>query len=181
MAARVRLEPPTPADRREFIDLVDVSFELHRPWTFPPNDAGGYRRLLERNEREDFQLRLLRRNEDDAIVGMFELSGIVRGFFQSAYLGYWVGAPYARQGYMTDGMQAVLRYAFGDLKLHRVEANIQPDNAASIALAKRTGFQREGYSPRYLKIGGRWRDHERWAVLAEDARMGSKARRFTGR
>jgi ribosomal-protein-alanine N-acetyltransferase len=169
-APRVRLEPPTPADRREFIDLVDASYELHRPWTFPPNDAAGFRRLLERNARDDFQMSLLRRAHDGAIVGMFELSGITRGFFQSAYLGYWVGAPYARRGYMSEGMGLVFRYAFGKLKLHRLEANIQPENGASIALAKRTGFKREGYSPRYLKIGGRWRDHERWAILAEQWR-----------
>jgi ribosomal-protein-alanine N-acetyltransferase len=175
MAGRLRLEPPTHADRREFIDLVELSYDLHRPWTFPPADAAGYRRLLERNERDDFQLLLVRRG-DEAIVGMFELSGIVRGFFQNAYLGYWVGAPYARQGYMTEGMRLLFRYAFGHLKLHRLEANIQPDNRASIALARRTGFRREGFSPRYLKIGGRWRDHERWAILAEDARMGHKGR-----
>jgi ribosomal-protein-alanine N-acetyltransferase len=180
MARRLRVEPPTHADRREFIDLVELSYDLHRPWTFPPADAAGYRRLLERNERDDFQLLLLRRG-DDVIVGMFELSGIVRGFFQNAYLGYWVGAPYARQGYMTEGMRLLFRYAFGDLKLHRLEANIQPDNRASIALARRTGFRREGFSPRYLKIGGRWRDHERWAILAEDARMGHKGRHLRRR
>jgi ribosomal-protein-alanine N-acetyltransferase len=77
---------------------------------------------------------------------------------------------------MTEGMRLLFRYAFGDLKLHRLEANIQPENRASIALARRTGFRREGFSPRYLKIGGRWRDHERWAILAEDARMGHKGR-----
>ena len=170
MAARLRLAPPTDADRREFVRLVEDSYDLHRPWTFPPADAAGYRRLLERNEREDFDLSLLRRADDDAIVGMFELSGIVRLFFQNAYLGYWVGAPYAGRGYMTAGMRLLFRHAFGELKLHRLEANIQPQNHRSIALAKRSGFRREGYSPRYLKIGGRWRDHERWAILAEDLR-----------
>jgi ribosomal-protein-alanine N-acetyltransferase len=173
---RVRLDPPTQADRREFIALVEASAELHRPWTFPPNDAAGFRRLLERNRSDDFKLHLLRRNDDERIVGMFELSGITRGFFLSAYLGYWVGGPYSGHGYMTEGMRLLLRYAFGDLKLHRVEANIQPANQASLALVRRSGFNREGFSPRYLKIGGRWRDHERWAILAEDARMGHQGR-----
>jgi [ribosomal protein S5]-alanine N-acetyltransferase len=87
------------------------------------------------------------------------------------YLGYWVGAPFEGQGYMREGLALALRRAFGALKLHRVEANIQPENARSIALVKRAGFRREGYSERYLKIAGRWRDHERWAMTVEDYRM----------
>jgi len=168
--AAVRLETPRAADQGEFIELVEASTDLHRPWTYPPNDGPGYRGLLERNRSQDFDFRLVRRTDDDAIVGIFELSGIVRGFFQSAYLGYWVGAPYARNGYMSEGMRHLLRHAFSELRLHRVEANIQPGNTASRKLARRAGFRREGFSPRYLKIAGRWRDHERWAILAEDVR-----------
>ena len=102
---------------------------------------------------------------------------IVRRGFQSAYLGYAVGKPFAGQGYMRDGLELVLRHAFTTLRLHRIEANIQPANASSLALAKGAGFRREGFSPRYLKIGGRWRDHERWAILAEEwrARAGTAA------
>ena len=181
MGARVRLESPGPADRSEFLELVDASHDLHRPWTYPPADASSYRRLLERNRAENFFALLLRRNEDDAIVGIFELSEIVRGSFQNAYLGYWVGAPYAGQGYMREGMGLALRFAFGELRLHRVEANIQPGNKRSLALAQGAGFKREGFSPRYLKIGGRWRDHERWAILADDGRAGVKGGRFRRR
>ena len=89
---------------------------------------------------------------------------------RSAYLGYFALEPYAGQGYMGEGLRLVLRHAFGPLGLHRLEANIQPGNAASIGLVKAAGFRREGLSPRYLKIAGRWRDHERWAILAEDLR-----------
>ena len=170
MAARVRLTDPTLGDRREFIDLVEASVDLHRPWTYPPADASSYRRLLERNRADNFFALLARRTEDDAIVGLFELSDVIRGSFQNAYLGYWVGGPYAGQGYMREGMQLALRFAFNELRLHRVEANIQPGNKKSLALAKRSGFRREGFSPRYLKIGGRWRDHIRFALLAEDWR-----------
>lgn len=177
----MRLELPAPADRREFLELVDASVDQHRPWTYPPTDAPSYRRLLERNDGDDFFALLLRRTEDNAIAGIFELSGVARGFFQNAYLGYWVGAPFAGQGYMAEGMQHVLGFAFRDLKLHRVEANIQPGNTRSLALAKRAGFRREGFSPRYLKIGGRWRDHERWAILSDDARLGHKAGRLRRR
>src|SRR3954453_8081865 len=176
-AARVRLAKPEPADRREVLDLVEARVELHRPWTYPPADAASYRRLLERNRSDDFYALLARRTEDDRIVGLFELSSVVRGTFQNAYLGYWAGAPYAGQGYMREGMQLTLRFAFGDLKLHRVEANIQPANKRSLALARAAGFRREGFSPRYLKIGGRWRDHERWAILADEKQMGNRSRR----
>ena len=87
---------------------------------------------------------------------------------QNAYLGYYVGALHARRGYMTEALQLMLRYAFVKLRLHRLEANIQPRNVASIALVKRAGFRQEGFSRRYLKVCGRWRDHERWAIIAED-------------
>lgn len=113
-----------------------------------------------------------RRRADDAILGAVEVSQIVLGAFRSAYLGYQLGAPYVRQGYMSEALALVLAYGFGPLGLHRLEANVRPENAASIALVRRLGFTREGYSRRYLKVGGRWRDHERWAILAEDWRGG---------
>ncbi len=103
---------------------------------------------------------------------MMNFNEIVRGLFQSAYMGYWIGEPFARQGYMGEALRAALDYAFGALGLHRVEANIQPGNEASIALVKRAGFRLEGHSPRYLKIGGGWRDHERWALTVEEFASG---------
>ena len=97
---------------------------------------------------------------------MVNISNSVMGAFRSAYLGYYAFAGFARQGLMREGLRAVVKHAFGTLKLHRLEANIQPANIASIALVRSVGFKLEGYSPRYLKIFGRWRDHERWAILA---------------
>ncbi len=120
---------------------------------------------------------LVCRREDDAIVGVIVLSEIVHGFFQSAYLGYYAFAPYARAGYMSEGLDLMLALAFRTLKLHRVEANIQPTNAPSLRLARRAGFSREGYSPRYVRVGRRWRDHVRMAVLSEDWRARRAARR----
>jgi ribosomal-protein-alanine N-acetyltransferase len=104
------------------------------------------------------------------LAGVINLSEIVRGSFQSAYLGYYALLPHAGSGRMDAGMRLVLRRAFTELKLHRVEANIQPGNAASIALVRRLGFRLEGYSRRYLKIRGRWQDHERWALTREEWR-----------
>lgn len=104
------------------------------------------------------------------LAGVVNLSEIVRGPFQSAYLGYYAFPPHDRQGYMARGLAAVLQEAFRTLRLHRVEANVQPGNTASRRLIRRLGFRREGYSPKYLKISGRWRDHERWALTIEDWR-----------
>jgi ribosomal-protein-alanine N-acetyltransferase len=110
---------------------------------------------------------LVRRRADDAILGVVNLNEIVRGSFQSAYLGYYAFRPHSGQGYMTEGLALVLRHAFEGLGLHRLEANIQPGNRHSRGLVRRLGFRKEGFSPRYLKIGGRWRDHERWAIVRE--------------
>jgi [ribosomal protein S5]-alanine N-acetyltransferase len=170
---RVYLRLPNGADRDEFIGLMRASRAFHRPWASAPTDDQRFAAYIADSRRPDFEAMLVCRRDDDAIVGFFNLSQIARGSLQSAYLGYAVGKPFARHGYMREGIQLVLRHAFETLELHRVEANIQPGNAASIALAEGAGFHREGFSPRYLKIGGRWRDHERWAILAEEWRRRS--------
>jgi ribosomal-protein-alanine N-acetyltransferase len=92
------------------------------------------------------------------------------GNFRSAYLGYYGAVSFAGRGFMTEGLSLVLDHAFSDLRLNRLEANIQPANARSIALAERIGFRKEGYSPNYLYIAGGWRDHERWAIAADEWR-----------
>jgi ribosomal-protein-alanine N-acetyltransferase len=174
---RVFLRSPAPSDRDEFITLMRASRSFHRPWATAPTDDDRFDAYLTDSRRVDFEAMLLCRSEDLAILGFFNLSQIVRRSFHSAYLGYAVGKPYAGHGYMREGIELVVRRAFTDLKLHRIEANIQPGNQASIALARGAGFQREGFSPRYLKIGGRWRDHERWAILADDWRTETDGRR----
>jgi ribosomal-protein-alanine N-acetyltransferase len=157
-------------DRDAFVRAMRASRSLHRPWTAPPATAEAFDALLERARRESVAAMIACRREDGAIVGYFNLSQIIRGPLQSAFLAYSGVAAHSGKGYMTEGMQLVLRRAFVELRLHRVEANIQPGNAASIALARRSGFVREGFSERYLKIAGRWRDHERWAIRAEQWR-----------
>ena len=173
---RVYLRWPRSADQDEFTALMQASSSFHRPWASAPTNEERFLTYLTDAARPDFEAMLVCRCEDDAITGFFNLSHITRGALQSAYLGYAVGKPYARQGLMRDGLELVLRHAFVNLDLHRIEANIQPGNRASIALARGAGFRREGFSRRYLKIGGRWRDHERWAILADDwrARTGTK-------
>lgn len=166
----VFLRAPAARDRDEFVSLMRASRSFHRPWATAPTDHERFAAYLADSRRPDFEAMLVCRSEDLAIVGFFNLSQIVRRSLQSAYLGYAVGKPYAGVGYMREGIQLVLRHAFTNLRLHRIEANIQPGNHASIALARTAGFRREGFSPRYLKISGRWRDHERWAILADDWR-----------
>jgi ribosomal-protein-alanine N-acetyltransferase len=158
------------SDGEEFIALMRESRSFHRPWATAPADEERFAAYLADSRRADFEAMLACRLSDDAILGFFNLSQIARGLLQSAYLGYAVGKPFAGKGYMRDGLELVLRRAFLTLRLHRVEANIQPGNQASIALARGAGFRREGFSPRYLKIGGRWRDHERWALLSDEWR-----------
>ncbi len=171
--SRVFLRSPTRGDREEFIALMRASRAFHSPWATAPTDDERFAAYLADARRPDFEAMLLCREADGAIIGFFNLSQIIRRGFQSAYLGYAAGKPFAGQGYMREGLELVLRHAFTTLRLHRVEANIQPTNANSIALARGGGFRREGFSPRYLKIGGRWRDHERWAILAEEWRTRS--------
>ena len=167
---RVYVRSPTADDEREFTSLMRASRSFHKPWASAPTDESRFAAYLSDSRRPDFEAFLVCRSSDHAIVGFFNISQIVRRGLQSAYLGYAAGKPFAGHGYMREGLELVLRAAFVELKLHRLEANIQPGNVASIALARGAGFKREGFSPRYLKIGGRWRDHERWALLAEDWR-----------
>jgi [ribosomal protein S5]-alanine N-acetyltransferase len=167
---RVYLRAPTRADRHEFVALMRASRSFHRPWASAPTDDERFDAYLVDSGRTDFEAMLVCRCEDDSILGFFNFSQIARGSLQSAFLGYAAGKAFAGHGYMREGLDLFLRNAFLALRLHRVEANIQPGNVASIALARGAGFRREGFSPRYLKIGGRWRDHERWAILAEDWR-----------
>ena len=118
---------------------------------------------------------------DGVILGAINFFDVERGIAQAACVGYYVGAPFARQGYMTEALGLALEYAFRRLGLHRVEADIEPDNTESIRLARRVGFRREGLSRRYLKLRGRWRDHERWAFVADEWRARARARRDAAR
>jgi [ribosomal protein S5]-alanine N-acetyltransferase len=167
---RVMLLPAGRHDRADFVAAMRSSGDLHQPWISPPVDDEAFDAVLDRARGEGFEFLLVRRRSDAAIAGYFDVSQIIRGPLQSAFLGYGGVAALAGQGYMSEGLRLLLRYAFVDLKLHRLEANIQPGNERSLGLVRGAGFVREGFSERYLKIGGRWRDHERFAMLAEDWR-----------
>ena len=165
LVRRVRAE-----DGRELVRANLASIAVHEPWVIPFRDEAGFQIYLETCDGERKIGFVLRERQTRQVVGVVNLSEIVRGAFQSAYLGYFGMSGFQGRGLMREGLSLVIDHAFGELALHRIEANIQPGNAASIALVKRAGFVKEGYSRRYLKICGRWRDHERWAVIAEDWR-----------
>jgi len=150
MSRAVYLRYPTSDDAGEFLERVVASRRYHRPWVQAPDDIFVFRSFLVRADTESFQGFLACRREDDAIVGVTNLSVITRGALQSAYLGFYGFVPSDGQGYMTTAVRAVVTRAFRKLKLHRVEANVQPGNARSLALIERCGFRREGLSERYL-------------------------------
>ena len=167
-AVRVYLEAASRKREAEFLQRVKASHKLHRPWLTPPHTSELFRDLLSRARKPSQESYFVCLIETGELVGVINLNEIVRGLFQSAYLGYYAFEPFAGEGYMTEGVTLVLDRAFGPLGLNRLEANVQPRNKRSSRLVSRLGFRLEGFSPRYLKIGGRWRDHERWAVLADE-------------
>jgi ribosomal-protein-alanine N-acetyltransferase len=168
----VVLAPPSPADAEEFISAAIDSAPLHGPWVSAPDTPQRFTAFLNRAAREDQASYLIRHTACGGLVGYVNINNIVRGALRSGYLGYAAFRSHAGRGLMTAGLAAVVTDAFASLGLHRLEANIQPDNAPSRDLVCRLGFQREGFSPRYLLIDGQWRDHERWAMLAEDWAQG---------
>jgi ribosomal-protein-alanine N-acetyltransferase len=171
LKTRVAVRPPTRGDGPAFLAAARRSRSLHYPWVSPPTTTKAFARYVERAGSESGRGFLVIHRDTGDLVGVINLNNLIRGAFHNAFLGYYCFLPHAGRGLMYEGMQLVIRYAFRKLKLHRLEANIQPGNEASIALARKCGFVREGFSPRYLKILGRWQDHERWAILCEDLRL----------
>lgn len=174
-SSRVTLRPPSAADEVALLAVNQASRALHHPWVAPPLTPEAFAAYLERCAAPEVASLLVCRAADGAVMGVVTLSQILYGALQSAYMGYYIGAPYVGQGHMAAALALALDHAFGPLRLHRVEANIQPGNQASLALVRRLGFTHEGFSRRYLFIDGAWRDHERFAMLAEDwAERGSR-------
>jgi ribosomal-protein-alanine N-acetyltransferase len=174
MGKRVHLRLPRRSDQQAFVSAARASRRLHSGWVQAPETPAAYVAYVERYAFRGRSPRhagfLVVRNDDGALAGVINFSEIVRGAFHSAYVGYYAFVQLAGDGYMTEGFALALDFAFRRLALHRVEANVQPANRRSIALVSRLGFEREGYSRRYVKISGRWRDHVRFAMLAEDWR-----------
>ena len=160
-----------PVARRDAAALIEAnrdSIALHRPWVRPFTDEAGFDAWFQRLLGGPMAAWVAREKATAQITGVVTLSEIVGGGFQNAYLGYYGSRATAGRGWMTEAVRQACRLAFDELGLHRLEANIQPENAASIALVRRIGFRLEGFSPRYLFLDGAWRDHQRWALLADE-------------
>ncbi|WP_326647909.1 GNAT family N-acetyltransferase [Streptomyces anthocyanicus] len=186
---RVGIRHFSHADAAEFTARARQSKDLHHPWLFPPESVRAYEayaaRLIEDRTKAGF---LVCEKDTEAtdgaggpagpvpdggsIAGFVNINNIVEGGFLSGALGYGAFAHAAGRGLMREGLDLVVRYAFGPMRLHRLEINVQPGNAASIALARACGFHLEGFSPRMLYIDGAWRDHQRWAITAETVTSG---------
>lgn len=151
-------------DAPSLIAANQASKDFHTPWVRPFTDQAAFDLWFDRTITGSTVSLVARLVGRDDIVGIVNISEIVMGAFQSGYLGYYGTARFARQGLMTQALGLAIHYGFKQLGLHRLEANIQPENIASIALVRKLGFGKEGLSPAYLMINGAWRDHERWAL-----------------
>lgn len=178
----VYLRTPVSADYGAWAELRSASRTHLAPfeptWARDELTRGAFRRRLrhyQREQREDLGIAfLIFRQSDHVLVGGLTISNIRRGVTQAAALGYWTGRPHAGHGYMTEAVELVAAYAFGELRLHRLEAACLPHNVASIQVLERNGFRQEGLARRYLRINGEWRDHLLYALLIDDPRPGSE-------
>src|SRR5262252_8583626 len=178
MGDSVLLRAPQMADHTEWAALREASRAFLTPWepTWPADDLtrSAFRRRLRRyieDQRNDQAYAyFLFRSGDQVLIGGLTLANMRRGVAQAGSLGYWIGAPYARRGYMTAAVAALISYAFTTLRLHRMEAACIPTNAASTSLLEKTGFEREGYAREYLCINGQWQDHLLYARLRDSPR-----------
>jgi ribosomal-protein-alanine N-acetyltransferase len=172
----VWLRPPLMSDYGAWAELRAHSRNHLVPWepAWPRDDLtkSAYRRRIrhyQREARDDLGYAfLIFDSSNERLIGGLTMSNVRRGVTQSAMLGYWLGLPYVGGGAMTNAVKAALPHAFEQLRLHRIEAAVQPTNQRSVGVLKRAGFFEEGLARRYLKINGVWQDHLVFAILAED-------------
>jgi ribosomal-protein-alanine N-acetyltransferase len=169
----INFSEPLPSIVGEGVVLRTPQTTDYNDWAADDLSRSAFRRRI-RRYAEDLRTDqgyafLIIRNSDDAIIGGLTLANIRRGVAQAGSLGYWMGLPFVRRGYMTAAVRAVIPFAFNTLRLHRLEAACIPSNAGSIRLLENTGFVREGYAREYLCINGIWQDHLLYGRL-KDAR-----------
>jgi ribosomal-protein-alanine N-acetyltransferase len=163
----INLRAPSLHDEDLFLATMRKSRDFHCPFITAPCTSEEFRTYIEKSQKES-ECYYIAWSATNEIIGIFNLSNMIQGVFKSAYLGYYAAVECAGKGLMSRALKQVLKELFTTLGLHRVEANIQPTNTASIYLATRNGFLKEGFSPRYLKVNGIWQDHFRFALTLED-------------
>ncbi len=167
---RVRLERPSARREREYLQAALRSRALHRGYVVPASTPLEYRAYLKRARRSNQESFFVVDAASGDLAGVVNINDIVRHSELSGRLGYYAFVPHASKGLLREGLSLVIEHAFRELGLHRLEANVQPGNRRSIALVEGLDFRREGKARGFLKIGNRWRDHERWALLKEEWR-----------
>lgn len=165
-----------PREAQHVARFLQQNRAYHTPWE--PTRHPSYfsvehqRRILRRarRDRRNLLLFLVPREEQREVIGSVTFSNIVRGAFQSCYLGYRLDERYIGRGLMSEALLSAIRYIFSLEGLHRIEANVMPRNERSVRLLQRLGFRNEGRAQRYLNIQGRWEDHDHYVMLAEEWR-----------
>ncbi len=161
-------------DREAYIELRRSSREHLEQWEpaavpgFDPFGPLFFERQLANTKTDSGEKFVIVRMDDGALVGHMTIGGIIRGAGQMCHLGYWLGQCFTGQGYMREAIGLTLNHCFDRMRLHRVEANIQPHNVRSIAAVQANGFRYEGLAKGLVQIAGEWRDHLRWAITAEE-------------
>ncbi|HKQ68466.1 MAG TPA: GNAT family protein [Polyangiaceae bacterium] len=170
--ARVVIRAATSEDEAPFVRLLEASATHLGPWMpqTPWSNVELFQRFLATGRTDVHHKSLLVRVADGELLGTVNLNEIIRGAFQNAILGYWLGAAYVGHGYMREGVALALAQAFEGLALHRVEANVMPRNQHSRRVLLSLGFRLEGHSPEYLQIAGRWEGHDRFALVDREWR-----------
>ncbi|MEZ5759117.1 MAG: GNAT family protein [Emcibacteraceae bacterium] len=165
---KVELQLPSMSHKKQFMDFVNRNRDFHEPWVFVSGDPAYYDQYIRRMKMGKMIGFFVFTRDDNQFAGVVNLNSIRLDPFSSASLGYYAEESLCGNGYMKEAIRLVLAHAFQKIGLNRVEVNIQPGNTASIRLVKAVGFEKEGFSRKYLQIGNDYRDHERWAYLAED-------------
>ena len=162
---RIYLEKIQHKHEKEYLRAVKGSLKTLKPWIEVVKTHKSFSQFVRKVSTPEDKAYLVRRLGDDALIGTVEIRDIFLGHFRCGYLIYYAFEGFRGQGYMKEALSCVIDKAFNKFKLHRLEANIQPSNKDSIELAKSVGLSYEGYSPKFLKINGDWKDHERWAMI----------------
>lgn len=163
----VTIREPRAEDERNFIDTMQASSSVHYPWITAPSSTEEFQTYLQKysNQERNKSFLVVSLDDRDKILGIINLNEIIGGCFQNAFLAYYATAAGVGSGALSRGLQLVIAHAFNQLSLHRLEANIQPENLKSVEFIKRNGFVCEGLAHDYLFIDGKWRDHWHFVLL----------------
>ena len=164
---RVHLFLPTLDSAKDYLILTNKSIDFHHPWIFPAKTIKEYRFYLSRIRKGYTKGFFISRNSDNQLLGVININDIRYGAYYSCTLGYYLDKDFCKKGYMLEGLVLLMNLAFDTLFFNRIEVNIQPENISSKSLVKKCGFQLEGFSPKFLNLDGKWRDHERWAAVKD--------------